>query len=77
MALPGEGQQRRHDRDGGPDTKFGVAEFMEGGINLTALGFADTCFSSFMAETRSSHSVDSTLSDFALGDLWSVHVGRP
>lgn len=52
---------------GGATTKFGVAEFMEGGINLTALGFGDTCFSSFMAETRASHAVTSTLSDFALG----------
>ena len=55
--------------DGGSDTKFGVAEFMEGGLNLTALGFGDTCFASFMAETRSSHSVTSTLSDFALGQF--------
>jgi hypothetical protein len=55
--------------DGGSDTSFGVAEFMEGGINLTALGFGDTCFSSFMAETRSSHSVTSTLSDFAIGEF--------
>ena len=61
--------------DGGPDTKFGVAEFMEGGINLTALGFGDTCFSSFMAETRASHSVDSTLSDFALGTFGACTSG--
>jgi hypothetical protein len=54
---------------GGATTKFGVAEFMEGGINLTALGFGDTCFASFMAETRASHSVTSTLSDFALGQF--------
>ena len=40
---------------------------MEGGIDLTAFGFGDTCFSSFMAETRASHSVTSTLSDFAIG----------
>ena len=53
--------------DGGEDTKFGVAQFMEGGINMTALGLGDQCFSTFMAETRASHSVTSTLSDFALG----------
>ena len=64
VALPGQGQQRRHDRAGGADTKFGVAEFMEGGINLTALGFGDTCFSSFMAETRV----------VALGDLDAVRL---
>jgi hypothetical protein len=52
---------------GGANTKFGIAEFMEGGINLTALGLGDQCFSSFLAETRSSHSPTSTLSDFALG----------
>ena len=61
--------------DGGPDTKFGVAEFMEGGINMTALGLGDACYSSFMAETRSSHSVTSTLSDFALGTFGSCGSG--
>jgi hypothetical protein len=49
--------------------KFGVATFMEGGIDLGFFGFADTCFSSFMAETRASHSVTSTLSDFVLGEF--------
>lgn len=56
---------------GGADTKFGVATFMEGGINLTNFGFGDTCFSTFMAETRASHSVTSTLSDFVLGGFGS------
>ena len=60
--------------DGGPDTLFGVAEFMEGGINLTSLGLADQCFSTFMAETRASHSVTSTLSDFALGGFGSCET---
>ena len=60
---------------GGATTKFGVATFMEGGINLTALGFGDTCFSSFMAETRASHSVTSTLSDFALGTFGACTSG--
>ncbi|HEX3218557.1 MAG TPA: hypothetical protein VHU77_00780 [Candidatus Limnocylindria bacterium] len=55
----------------GPNTKFGIAEFMEGGINLSALGLGDQCFSSFLAETRSSHSPTSTLSDFALGGFGS------
>jgi len=56
----------------GPDggtAKFGVAEFMEGGINMTALGLGNTCFATFMAETRAAHSVTSTLSDFALGQF--------
>ena len=42
---------------------------IEGGINLTALGLDDGCFASFIAETRSSPSPTSTLSDFALGDF--------
>jgi hypothetical protein len=60
---------------GGVNTKFGVAEFMEGGINMTALGLGDQCFSSFLAETRASHSVTSTLSDFALGSFGSCGSG--
>ena len=42
--------------------------FVEGGINLTELGIPG-CFSSFMAETRSSPSVDATLKDFVLGSF--------
>jgi hypothetical protein len=42
--------------------------FVEGGINLTDLGIPG-CFSSFMAETRSSPSVDATLKDFVLGNF--------
>ena len=48
VAFLAEGQQRRHGRArGGTDTKFGVAEFMEGGINMTALGLGNTCFNTF------------------------------
>ena len=46
-------------------------EFYEGGLNLTALGFGDTCFSTFLVNTRSSQSVDASLQDFALGQLGS------
>ena len=42
--------------------------FVEGGIDLTDLGLAG-CFRSFMAETRSSPSVDATLKDFVLGNF--------
>ena len=49
-------------------------EFFEGGLNLTALGFGDTCFSSFLVNTRSSQSVDSVLHDFALGQLGSCRT---
>jgi hypothetical protein len=62
----------------GPDggtAQFGVAEFMEGGINMTALGLGNTCFSSFEAESRASHSVTSTLSDFALGTFGACTSG--
>ena len=40
--------------------------FMEGGIDLTALGL-EGCFSSFMAETRSSPSLTAAQKDFTLG----------
>jgi hypothetical protein len=40
--------------------------FVEGGINLTALGL-EGCFSSFMAETRSSPELGAQLKDFILG----------
>jgi hypothetical protein len=52
---------------GGGDPLQG--EFFEGGLNLSALGFGDTCFASFLVDTRSSQSVDSVLHDFALGQL--------
>ena len=48
-----------------------VSEFMEGGINMTALGLGNECFNSFLAETRASPSPTSTLSDFALGNFGS------
>jgi hypothetical protein len=59
----------------GGTAKFGVAEFMEGGINMTALGLGNTCFSTFEAESRASHSVTSTLSDFALGSFGACTSG--
>jgi hypothetical protein len=48
-------------------TSFGHGELYEGGLNLTTLGLQEECFSSFMAETRSSQSVTATLKDFILG----------
>lgn len=51
-------------------------QFVEGGVNLTDIfqGFGGgstnpPCFGSFMAETRSSSSLDATLKDYALGNL--------
>lgn len=42
--------------------------FVEGAINLSDLGL-DGCFSSFIAETRSSPQVDAQLKDFVLGEF--------
>jgi hypothetical protein len=44
-------------------------EFYEGGVNLTALGLGDRCFSSVASETRSSTSTTATLKDFTLGQF--------
>ncbi len=55
-------------RDGDPG-EFPPGTFFEGGINLTELGLDAGCFSTFFAETRSSQSVDATLSDFANGEF--------
>jgi hypothetical protein len=49
---------------------FPTFSFFEGGINITAiLGPQAECFSSFMAETRSSQSLNAVLKDFALGEF--------
>jgi Bacterial Ig-like domain (group 3) len=48
-------------------TAFRTGEFFEGGINLTFLGLAGECFTTFQAESRSSQSVDATLKDFING----------
>lgn len=62
---------------------FPIASFFEGGLNLTALlldaGITDLpCFTSYMAETRSSSSVDATLKDFVAGtfDICGVTVTK-
>lgn len=48
---------------------FPYESFFEGGINLTSILGGAACFSSFMAETRSSTSVTATLKDFSLGQF--------
>lgn len=49
---------------------FPYESFFEGGINISKLvGGNDNCFSSFMAETRSSSSFTASLKDFVLGDF--------
>ncbi|HET8782003.1 MAG TPA: hypothetical protein VFM63_06275 [Pyrinomonadaceae bacterium] len=56
----------------GPANIFPTGAFFEGGINLTQLGITNVCFSSFLAETRSSTSVDATLKDFVTGTFTLV-----
>ncbi len=52
------------------ETDFNVGQFFEGGINLSQLFGVDApCFSTFLAETRSSQETDAQLKDFALGSL--------
>src|SRR5215213_2728093 len=50
---------------------FPVGHFFEGGIDLAALDLGGECFSSFLAETRTSNSVGSQLKDFVNGPLAS------
>ena len=62
------------DKSGSSD--FATGEFYEGGINLdTVFGGDAPCFSSFIAETRSSQSTTAQLKDFALGSL--QHLQAP
>jgi uncharacterized repeat protein (TIGR01451 family)/fimbrial isopeptide formation D2 family protein len=51
----------------GTNNVFPGNALFEGGLDLTALGLATGCFSTFMAETRSSQETTATLSDFAIG----------
>lgn len=62
------------DPKSGPDNIFSSGAFYEGGVDLEALGFGGDCFSSFLAETRSSTSITATLKDFVLGGLGSCGV---
>ncbi len=55
------------------DSDFPKGAFFEGGINVSRLfaaqGESAPCITSFIAETRSSQSVDATLKDFVAGDF--------
>jgi hypothetical protein len=55
-------------KQGSPNV-FPEVSFFEGGINITRIfrGATPPCFSSFLAETRSSTSVTAVLKDFVLG----------
>jgi hypothetical protein len=51
------------------NTDFANGELLEAGVNLTALGLAGECFSTLVAESRSSTSPTATLKDFIVGDF--------
>jgi len=54
----------------GTQGTFPFESFFEGGINLSQIvGSSDGCFSSFMAETRSSSSFTAALKDFVLDNF--------
>jgi uncharacterized repeat protein (TIGR01451 family) len=57
-------------------TSPGAGEFLEEGLDLTALGLGG-CFSSFLAETRSSVSPTATLSDFVIGSFNTCRLPLP
>jgi hypothetical protein len=57
------------DKSGTPNNGALNGEFFEGGVNLSALGLAGTCFASVSSETRSSTSTTAVLKDFVLGNF--------
>jgi hypothetical protein len=59
----------------GNSANFPTATFFEGGVNLTGLLSTSECFSSFLAETRSSASPTATLKDFVLGPFKNCSIG--
>lgn len=63
--------------DPSPPNKMPARSFFEGAIDITNF-IGPVCFSSFLAETRSSHSETAQLKDFALGnfDLCNVAVTK-
>lgn len=63
-----------YDSKDGFHNEFPFETFFEGGINLTQVIGGDTCFSSFMAETRSSSSFTAALKDFVLGSFETCDI---
>ena len=53
----------------GTEGSFPFETFFEGGINITELVGGPACFSSFMAESRSSSSFTAALKDFVLAEF--------
>jgi hypothetical protein len=67
-------------KDTGANQPFPAGAFFEGAIDLTESGL-DTCFTGFLAESRSSTSITATLKDFVIDDqqgfpLCSVSVTK-
>jgi uncharacterized repeat protein (TIGR01451 family) len=58
------------------NTSPAAGEFLEEGVDLTALGLGG-CFSNFLAETRSSQSPTATLSDFVIGSFNTCQLLLP
>jgi len=57
-----------------------IAQFFEGGLNLTKSGLGGHCFNVFIGDTRSSQSLTATLFDFArgvIGECASTVVTTP
>jgi hypothetical protein len=57
------------DKSGTPGNGALNGEFFEAGINLSLLNLAGECFSTMVAETRSSTSTTAVLKDFVLGNF--------
>lgn len=56
-------------KDDGVGHSLRQAEFFEGGVNLTDNNLGGKCFTTFIADTRSSQSLTATLFDFSRGQL--------
>lgn len=69
---PGEFETPWEPSDGDPSAVVAVPTFSEVGINLSAFGLEIPCVGAFVAESRSSSSIDATLKDFALAPTGAV-----
>jgi uncharacterized repeat protein (TIGR01451 family) len=70
IAVPWSFMDKSH------NTTPAAGEFLEEGVDLTALGLGG-CFSNFLAETRSSQSPTATLSDFVIGNFNTCKLPLP
>lgn len=56
-------------KDDGTGHSLRIAEFFEGGLNLTKSGLGGKCFNTFVSDTRSSQSFTATIFDFARASI--------